>query len=82
MGYKVNQVEFPSGIGAWEAMVGGDFDMIIDDGGHTMEQMQISLNYLWDQVKPGGLYVIEDLHSCVQIVIGKLIELKVIPLPN
>ena len=43
---------------------GGDFDMIIDDGGHTMEQMQISLNYLWDQVKPGGLYVIEDLHSC------------------
>ena len=43
---------------------GGDFDMIIDDGGHTMEQMQTSLNYLWNSVKSGGLYVIEDLHSC------------------
>ena len=43
---------------------GGDFDMIIDDGGHIMEQMQISLNYLWNSVKSGGLYVIEDLHSC------------------
>ena len=43
---------------------GGDFDMIIDDGGHTMEQMQTSLNHLWDSLKPGGVYVIEDLHSC------------------
>ena len=43
---------------------GGDFDMIIDDGGHTMEQMQTSLNHLWDSIKPGGVYVIEDLHSC------------------
>ena len=38
--------------------------MIIDDGGHTMEQMQTSLNYLWNSLKSGGLYVIEDLHSC------------------
>ena len=43
---------------------GDDFDMIIDDGGHTMEQMQTSLSYLWNSLKPGGLYVIEDLHSC------------------
>tara|TARA_R110002020_G_scaffold204677_2_gene409002 strand:- start:260 stop:967 length:708 start_codon:yes stop_codon:yes gene_type:complete len=43
---------------------GGNFNMIIDDGGHTMEQMQTSLNHLWDSVKPGGIYVIEDLHSC------------------
>ena len=43
---------------------GSNFDMIIDDGGHTMKQMQISLNYLWNSVKSGGLYVIEDLHSC------------------
>lgn len=43
---------------------GADFDIIIDDGGHTMEQMQTSLNHLWDSVRPGGVYVIEDLHSC------------------
>ena len=39
---------------------GGDFDMIIDDGGHTMEQMQTSLNHLWDSVKPGGIYAVVD----------------------
>ena len=43
---------------------GGDFDIIIDDGGHSMEQMQVSLNYLWNSLKSGGLYVIEDLHTC------------------
>ena len=43
---------------------GNNFDMRIDDGGDTMEQMQVSLNHLWDSVKPGGVYVIEDLHSC------------------
>ena len=43
---------------------GNDFDMIIDDGGHSMEQMQMSLNYLWDSLKGGGLYIIEDLHTC------------------
>lgn len=45
-------------------LYGGNFDIIIDDGGHTMKQQQISLKYLFDQVKPGGYYVIEDLHSC------------------
>ena len=39
------------------------FDMIVDDGGHTMAQQQISLGALFPLVKPGGLYVIEDLHT-------------------
>ncbi len=42
---------------------GGDFDIIIDDGGHTMEQQQISLGCLFPYVKSGGYYVIEDLHT-------------------
>ncbi len=42
---------------------GGDFDIIIDDGGHTMEQQQISLGFLFKYLKPGGLYVLEDLHT-------------------
>jgi hypothetical protein len=45
-------------------LYGGDFDIIIDDGGHTMRQQQVSLKYLFDQVKPGGYYVVEDLHAC------------------
>jgi ubiquinone/menaquinone biosynthesis C-methylase UbiE len=41
--------------------VGGNFDIIIDDGGHMMNQQMTSLKLLFNQVKPGGHYVIEDL---------------------
>jgi hypothetical protein len=44
--------------------IGGDFDVIIDDGGHTMKQHQISLATLFKHLKPKGVYVIEDLHTC------------------
>jgi len=43
---------------------GENFDIIIDDGGHTMRQQQISLGVLFDAVKSNGYYVIEDLHTC------------------
>ena len=43
---------------------GGDFDIIIDDGGHTIKQQQLSLGILFNAVKPGGYYIIEDLHAC------------------
>ena len=46
------------------SLYGGDFDIIIDDGGHSMRQQQISLGVLFDAVKSGGHYVIEDLHTC------------------
>jgi hypothetical protein len=42
---------------------GGDFDLIIDDGGHTMKQQQLSFGVLFKYVKSGGLYIIEDLHT-------------------
>jgi hypothetical protein len=42
---------------------GGDFNIILDDGGHTMEQQQISLGYLFKYVQPGGYYVVEDVHT-------------------
>jgi len=51
-------------LGRFLTMYGRDFDLIIDDGGHTMRQMQVSLTMLLDAVKSGGYYVIEDLHSC------------------
>lgn len=40
---------------------GGAFDVIIDDGGHTMVQQKTSIDILFDSVKPGGLYFVEDL---------------------
>lgn len=41
-----------------------EFDIIIDDGGHMMHQMQITLGTMFRYLKPGGVFVIEDLHTC------------------
>jgi len=43
---------------------GSDFDIIIDDGGHTMKQHQISISVLFKHLKSSGVYIIEDLHTC------------------
>jgi hypothetical protein len=43
--------------------VGGDFDVIIDDGGHEVHQQIISFQALFPFVRSGGLYIIEDLHT-------------------
>ena len=40
---------------------GGEFDIIIDDGHHFQKHQQISWGFLFPHLKPGGLYVIEDL---------------------
>jgi demethylmacrocin O-methyltransferase len=42
---------------------GSDYDIILDDGGHSMEQQQVSFGYLFKHVRPGGYYVIEDVHT-------------------
>lgn len=41
----------------------GQFDIIIDDGGHTMRQQITSFKALFPYIKSGGLYIIEDLHT-------------------
>ena len=40
---------------------GAQFDIIVEDGGHSMRQQQISLTFLFGYLKPGGLYFLEDL---------------------
>lgn len=41
----------------------GAFDIVIDDGGHTMHQQQTSFKELFPKLRKGGIYVIEDLHT-------------------
>jgi hypothetical protein len=41
--------------------VGGDFDIIVDDAGHDPQAQRVSFEYLFDHLKPGGIYVVEDL---------------------
>jgi hypothetical protein len=40
-----------------------EFDIIIDDGGHTMKQQQVSFGTLFKRLKKGGIYILEDLHT-------------------
>jgi len=42
---------------------GGEFDIILDDGSHYSEHILTSFENLFPHLKPGGYYVIEDLHS-------------------
>lgn len=37
-------------------------DFIIDDGSHLSPDVIASLEMLWDLVRPGGYYIVEDLH--------------------
>lgn len=39
------------------------YDIIVDDGSHLPAHQIITLQYLFSALKPGGLYVIEDLET-------------------
>lgn len=47
-----------------KCVVGEDlFDIVVEDGGHSMKQQQVTFGYLIDYIKPGGYYILEDLHT-------------------
>lgn len=39
-----------------------NYDVIIDDGYHASMHQQITFKMLWQNIKPGGYFIIEDLH--------------------
>ena len=43
------------------------FDIVIDDGGHTMSQQQISFKHLIKKMNTSGIYIIEDLHTSLNL---------------
>ena len=57
-----DQGDFPT-LEHWVEKSGGNFDIIIDDGGHHNKQLKNSFDILWPTLKPGGLYFMEDLHT-------------------
>jgi hypothetical protein len=44
-------------------LLGGDFGIIVDDGLHSNISVITTFNALWQHVKPGGFYAIEDLNT-------------------
>jgi hypothetical protein len=41
----------------------GPFDIVIDDGSHVNEHVLVSLHALFNHLRSGGLYVIEDMQT-------------------
>lgn len=41
----------------------GEFDVVIDDGSHTMEHVVTSFKYLYPRLDKNGVYIVEDLHT-------------------
>ena len=41
----------------------GKVDIILDDGSHHMDHMQISFGFLFSYLNKGGIYIIEDVHT-------------------
>ncbi|MDE2005397.1 MAG: class I SAM-dependent methyltransferase [Rhodospirillales bacterium] len=44
------------------ATAAGAFDVLIDDGSHASYHQQLALRVLLPAMRPGGVYIIEDLH--------------------
>eukprot|EP00607_Mallomonas_marina_P006883 CAMPEP_0182428520 /NCGR_PEP_ID=MMETSP1167-20130531/23078_1 /TAXON_ID=2988 /ORGANISM="Mallomonas Sp, Strain CCMP3275" /LENGTH=217 /DNA_ID=CAMNT_0024611461 /DNA_START=257 /DNA_END=910 /DNA_ORIENTATION=- len=52
----------PEDIMAWVKASGGNFSVIVDDGGHKTTYIKNTFEVLWNHgLAPGGLYFIEDL---------------------
>lgn len=49
-GFKLSDVKIP-------------FDIVIDDGGHWLEEQIPTFQNLREFIRPGGLYVVEDIQS-------------------
>jgi hypothetical protein len=45
-------------------------DILIDDGGHTMNQQIVTFEELFNQVKDDGVYLCEDLHTSYWLGFG------------
>lgn len=41
----------------------GPWRVVVDDGSHVSSHQKLTFDILWDQVEPGGYYIIEDTHT-------------------
>lgn len=39
-------------------------DIVIDDGGHKMNELKASFDFLYPFIEKNGIYIVEDLHTC------------------
>ncbi len=59
----------------------GPWRVIVDDGSHMCSHQKQTFDVLWDQVEPGGFYVIEDTHTsywqgdCDETLVQRMLRL-------
>jgi hypothetical protein len=41
----------------------GPFDVVLDDGSHVASHMITTFQHMFDSVKNGGVYIVEDIHA-------------------
>ena len=63
--YQVDQGNRPGMEEFVEQMLqkGRQFDFILDDGSHLMRDQQLAIGLLFPLLKPGGLFIMEDVQS-------------------
>jgi hypothetical protein len=54
----------PATLEEWTNRVSDPIDVIIDDGSHVMEHLKTSFIHLFPKLRPGGIYILEDLGTC------------------
>lgn len=57
------RLEMPESVSALATAIATPIDLIVDDASHGAFQQHVCWNMLWSRLVPGGLYVIEDLHT-------------------
>ena len=60
--FYVNQLDNQSINEMWRKINKNNFDLIIDDGLHTLNSVYTFFNQSFSKLRPKGLYVIEDVH--------------------
>ena len=54
----------------------GEIDILLDDGGHTYVQQIVTAEYALDNIKDGGVLVVEDTHTSYMDKFGVIPEAK------
>ena len=59
--YKGDQGNRNDFVSMYEEFGNEPFDFILEDGSHTTQHQMISFGHLFQYVKPGGVYILEDV---------------------
>ena len=75
--FYVNQLDNQSINEMWRKINKNNFDLIIDDGLHTLNSAYAFFNQSFSKLRPEGLYVIEDVHvAYLRDLVKKLEDFK------